>query len=428
MSCRILCSRVVELIAIFPALLGMSDAVAGAEPTAVKGHGTSTAQTAAERQPLAPTTQTGFRGVFFNPNIKHENMAGYPWPVFDPYDAQYRTQIRATLKELATEANINFIDLFIPIPFTLSHPPRAPRAGQPLGEWANIKYLDNVAAFIDDCHDAGIFVEFDLADNRWIPYSVDSEHHLGRPGSVCWPVADDTPWDESATWYSEIINYIESRAKHPENIAMWCMMGHYQLGTAEPDLWGNDLNPAVVAYTERFVKRVWPTFQSAGKRPKAAPIMLPLLSNVAYWMSKSPETRLSAFTNLKKWLVDDLRLPPDYWAMTTYPYCDPAPDGVYYLRSIVEILGKENASRIISTDFKGPGHDQELKDSIISGGGHSGRDMLEWHFKKCAEYGFAGWWIYSYQDQEVFNQLTGIRRLDGQWKEDLIEVVKQQKR
>ena len=68
---------------------------------------------------------------------------------------------------------------------------------------------------------------------------------------------------------------------------------------------------------------------------------------------------------------------------------------------------------MISTDFKGPGHDQELKESIISAGGHSGRDMLLWHFQKCTEYDFAGWWIWSYQDQEAASQQTGIRALDG---------------
>jgi hypothetical protein len=381
----------------------------------------SPAKSVTSRQPM--TVKTGLRGVFFNPNIKHRNMDSYPWPIFDPYGKEYRAQIRAALHDLAKEAGINFIDIFIPIPFTLARPPQANKAGQPLSEWANTTYLDNVAVFVDDCHDAGIYVELDLADNRWIPYSVDSQHHLGKPGGNPWPVADDTPWDESATWYSEIINYIESRTKHPENIAMWGMMGHYQLGTAEPDLWGNDLNPKILAYTEQFVKRVWPVFRSAGKRPKAAPYAFPFFANNA---AKSPEWRLSGFSNLKKWLVDDLALPPDYWPMSTYPFCDPAPDGVYYLRRIVEILGTENASRIISTDFKGPGHDQELKESIISAGGHSGRDMLEWHFKKCAEYGFAGWWIYSYQDQEVFNQHTGIRGVDGQWKTDLLDVVKQQ--
>ena len=82
---------------------------------------------------------------------------------------------------------------------------------------------------------------------------------------------------------------------------------------------------------------------------------------------------------------------------------------------------------MISTDFKGLGHDQELKESIISVGGHSGRDILEWHFQKCAEYGFAGWWIYSYQDQEIFNQQTGIRCVDGQWKTDLLQAIKQQR-
>ena len=133
------------------------------------------------------------------------------------------------------------------------------------------------------------------------------------------------------------------------------------------------------------------------------------------------------FSNLKKWIVDDFALPPDYWVMTTYPFCDPAPDGFHYLRRIVEILGKETAPRVISTDFKGPGHDKELKESIISAGDHSGPDMLRWHFRKSAEYGFAGWWIWAYQDQEADNQRTGIRALDGQWKTDLLQAVKQQK-
>ncbi len=282
-------------------------------------------------------------------------MAGYPFPVFDPYGPEYRARIRTSLRELAGEANINLICVFIPIPF-------------------------------------------------------------------------DTPWDESATWYREVITAIESRAQHPENIAMWSMMGHYHHGTAEPELWGNDVNPAIPMYTEQFVKRVWPIFRSAGKTPKAAPYVMPILSNNAYRMARSPEQRLSGVANLKKWLVDDLALPPDYWPMTTYPFCDPAPDGFRYLRRIVEILGKENASRILSTDFKGPGHELELKESIIASGGHSGCDILEWQFQKCAEYGFAGWWIWAYQDQQAADRRQGIRRADGQWKKDLLQTIRKQAR
>ncbi len=254
-------------------------------------------------------------------------MAGYPWPVFDKYHGQYRSQLRAALADLVRDAHVNFISMFVPIPFTLAHPPLAPTADQPLTEWANLTYLDNLALFVDDCHDAGVSVELDLVDNRWIPYRVDSERHIGRPGNTVWPVADDTPWDESATWYREVIDYIESRTRHPESIAMWCMMGHYQHGTAEPCLWNTDSNPAILASTREFVKRVWPVFRAAGKRPKAAPILLPIFSNTAYWMPRTPEERLSAFSNLRQWIVDDLALPPDYWLMTSYPYCDPAPDG-----------------------------------------------------------------------------------------------------
>lgn len=143
-------------------------------------------------------------------------------------------------------------------------------------------------------------------------------------------------------------------------------------------------------------------------------------------MGKSAEQRLAGFTNLKKWLVEDIGLGPDYWPMSTYTFSDPAGDGVYYLRKIVEILGEENAGRILSTDFKGPGHEEELKESIVSAEGRSGREMLEWHFGKCREYGFAGWWIWSYQDRG--EQRTGIRGEDGEWKAELLEAVKGERR
>ena len=128
--------------------------------------------------------------------------------------------------------------------------------------------------------------------------------------------------------------------------------------------------------------------------------------------------------NLKTWLVDDLRLPPDYWPMTTYPFCDPAPDGVYYLRRIVEIIGVENALRIVSTDFKGPGHEFEMGDCIVTTQGHSGADVFDWHFQKCKEYGFAGWWIWAYQDTP--GEKTGIREVDGRWKQDLLKTITSQ--
>ena len=227
----------------------------------------SISQSAADRAvPAAGTAQ--FRGVFFNPYVPHDHMAGYPWPVFDKYHGQYRSQLRAALADLVRDAHVNLISMFVPIPFTLAHPPLAPTADQPLTEWANLTYLDNLALFVDDCHDAGVSVELDLVDNRWIPYRVDSERHIGRPGNTVWPVADDTPWDESATWYREVIDYIESRTRHPESIAMWCMMGHYQHGTAEPCLWNTDSNPAILASTREFVKRVWPVFAQRENVPR----------------------------------------------------------------------------------------------------------------------------------------------------------------
>jgi hypothetical protein len=371
--------------------------------------------------PLSPEIPTGgFRGVFFNPNIEHRFFQGYPWPVFDPYEGEYRERIRTALRELVEEARINLIALFIPIPFTLASPPQAPQAGQSIEDWANLQYLDNLALFVEDCQEAGLSVELDLADNRWIPYSVDTPNHIGRPGDNVWPVADETPWEESALWYSQVIRYVEAQTEKPEAIAFWSMMGNYQHGTAEPCLWNCNHNPAITSGTERFVKEVWPVFRSAGKRPKAAPYTLPIFSNNDYWKPQPPEERLSGFSNLKKWLSEDLEMPPDYWPMTTYTHSDPAPDGVYYIRKIVEILGPENTGRILSTDFKGPGHEEELADSIVSAGTHTGAERIQWNLEKCAEYGFAGWWIYSYQDQENFPQETGIRSAQGEWKRELL--------
>ncbi len=369
----------------------------------------------ADNAPAAPPPH--FRGVYFNPLVKPDTP-DFPWLLFYP---QFRDQIRTSLHELVTATNVNLVDIFVCIAYSLKTPAQVPRTNQPMDEWVNPAYLENVAAFVDDCHDAGLSAELDLVSNMWVPYSVDPKNQIGDSGY--WPKPDETPWDESAMWYRHMIIAVEARTKHPESIALWCMMGNYTLGSAEPCLWNREDNPAILSSTEKFVKEVWPVFRAAGKRPKAPPIMLPILADNAYWSKKTPMDRLSAFTNLKKWIVDDLALPPDYWVMTSYPFCDPAPDGVNYLRKIVEILGPENAARIISTDLKGPGHD-DVRGSIISVGGHTGPDLLQWHFGKCKEYGFAGWWTWAYQDTPDAH--SGIRDIHGAWKQELVESIKQQ--
>ena len=358
-----------------------------------------------------------FRGVYFNPLVKPDTP-DFPWLSFYP---EFRPRIQSVIQELAAVIGINLAAIFVAIPYALKQPSRAPREGEPFDDWANTAYLDGVAAFIDDCFSAGVSVELDLASNLWIPYSVDPRHQIGN--TRYWPMPDETPWKASALWYRETIAYVERKARHPENIALWSMMGNYELGTAEPCLWDREDNPAIIASTERFVKEVWPVFRSAGTRPKAPPVMLPILSNNDYWLKKTPQARLSAFSNLRKWIIEDLALPPDYWLMTSYPFCDPAPDGVRYLEQVVEILGPENAPRILSTDLKGPGHD-EVHDSIISAEGRPGTEMLEWHFQKCRQYGFAGWWIWAYQDTPASK--SGIRGADGAWKMDLVQCIKRQ--
>ncbi len=358
-----------------------------------------------------------FRGFYFNPLVKPDTP-DFPWLLFYP---QFRDQVRTDLHELVAATDVNLVDIFVCIAYSLKTPAQAPGADQPLDAWANLAYLDNVAAFVDDCHDAGLSAELDLVSNMWVPYSVDPKNQIGNSGY--WPKPGETPWNESAAWYRGMITHIENKTAHPESIALWCMMGNYTLGTAEPCLWDRDDNPAILSSTEQFVKKVWPVFRAAGKRPKAPPIMLPILANDASWSKKTPSERLSAFSNLKKWIVDDLALPPDYWVMTTYPLCDPAPDGFDYLHKIVEILGAENASRIISTDLKGPGHN-DVRNCIVSTEGRSGPELLEWHYRKCGEYGFAGWWMWSYQDTPADH--SGIRDVQGEWKPDLVQTIKRQ--
>jgi len=206
------------------------------------------------------------------------------------------------------------------------------------------------------------------------------------------------------------------------------MTGNYQLGAAEPCLWPDDSNPAILAGTEQLVKRVWPVFRSAGTRPTAPPFMFGIFSNDPYWMEKSPEERLAGFYNLKKWIVDDLGMPPDYWLFTAYPCCEPAPDGFSYLRDIMKILGRENASRIIATDLKGPGHEPEYAHTILSVEGYSAPELLEWHFRTFSEYGIKNWWIWAYQDtrRDAPWAESGIRRLDGEWKMDLVDAIRAQ--
>ncbi|MFV2069593.1 MAG: hypothetical protein ACC645_21725, partial [Pirellulales bacterium] len=192
----------------------------------------------------ASNAHGGFRGVFFNPQIGFG--AHYPWMV---HYAKYRDQIRESLQELVDEAGLNLVTIYVPMCRTLLNPTSAPQEGQALTDWANVEYLDNVAAFVDDCHDAGLEVELDAACTLWVPYSVDTKNHVANSGR--WPVPDDTPWGEAAQWYREVITYIEGHVKRPENIAMWAMMGNYALGSAEPVLWDCPEKPAIMEYTEQ---------------------------------------------------------------------------------------------------------------------------------------------------------------------------------
>jgi len=355
------------------------------------------------------------QGVHFNPVSPAPPGTGH-------WIADYhlvRERVKGEVAELVAETGVNFLDVMVLIPLTLAEKATAPddTAREP-GEWANLRTLDNLVDFLDDCHDLGVSVEIDLCCNLWVPYSVDTEHHIGQ--SEWWPKPDDTPWTEAAVWYEQVIRYVEGRVAAPEAIALWTMMGNYQLGGAEPVLWDWPERPEVAVCTERFVKEVWPRFCEAARRPVGSPILLPIFADTPYWDAKRPEDRLSGFRNLERWLVDDLGLPPDYWVMSSYPCCDPAPDGVHYLREIVRLLGPDSAGRIISTDLKGAGH--AIEPCIVDKRGLSGAEVLEWHFGKVSEYGFAGWWIWSYQDSA--DAATGLRDLQGHWKPELVRVVR----
>lgn len=87
----------------------------------------------------------------------------------------------------------------------------------------------------------------------------------------------------------------------------------------------------------------------------------------------------------------------------------------------MEILGGTQASRIVSTDLKGEGHEAEIRDTILKSEGRTGADLLRWRLAKCAEFGFAGWWMWAYQDTP--SAKTGLRMLDGRWKDTLLREI-----
>jgi hypothetical protein len=365
--------------------------------------------------PTAPVPERLY-GVHFNPQSAAPPGTGH-WLLDYPL---IRERIQGELAELVQETGVNFLDIMVLIPFTLRDKATPPTdTARAVSAWANLTTLANLVDFLDCCHRLGLSVEIDLATNMWVPYRVDTANHIGQ--SEWWPKPDDTPWTEAAVWYEQIIRHVEKAVADPAAIACWTMMGNYQLGGAEPVTWDWPEQPEVMAFTERFVKAVWPRFRAAATRPVGSPIMLPILADDEYWRRQTPEMRLSSVRNLKRWLVDDLRLPPDYWVMSTYPCCDPATDGVYYLREIVRILGPANAGRVISTDFKGEGH--ALTSCIVDKAGLSGAAVLQWHFGKVSEYGFAGWWVWGYQDGE--NDSTGLRDRQGRWKPALVRAIRE---
>lgn len=363
---------------------------------------------------LTPTDR--LRGVHFNPFSPSPPGTGH-------WLADYhliRERVNHELSELVAETGLNFLDVMVLVPLTLREKAISPADdARDVTTWANMTTLRNLVNFLDDCYRVDVTVEVDLVTNQWVPYRVDTSHHIGQ--SEWWPRPDDTPWTEAAVWYEQIIRHVEEKVANPESIAFWTMMGNYQLGGAEPVAWAWPEQPQVEEFTARFVHEVWPRFCEAATRPVGSPIMLPMLADTEYWHAKTPQARLSSFTNLKRWLVDDLGLPPDYWVMSTYPCCDPATDGFHYLREVVGMLGSENAGRIISTDFKGTGH--STANTIVDKSPLSDADVLRWHFGKVDEYGFGGWWIWCYQDTP--DSPTGLRDLGGHWKPELVKVLRE---
>ncbi len=370
----------------------------------------------------APPTQVAhrpWRGVYFNPQF--EKDPNFAWLLYYP---GYRDRVRKALRELKVRGDINLVDIFVLIPNTLKTPAQGNRSGEAIEEWANLDFLKNVSQFVDDCHDASIDVELDLVDNRWIPQSIDSDQHIGKPGNPWWPTAAEEPenYKAAAEWYAAVIGYVEAHAQHANSVACWSMMGNYHWGAAEPVLWENADHPEILRATERFVKAVWPSFCRAGRRPKASPILLPIFADSGYWKSRGPSERLSGFLNLHKWLALDLKMEPDYWVMSTYPGCNPAKDGVYYLDQIIKILGPGSAARLISTDLKSVGHNSEREHTILSLPDVDEAAMLRWQLGACNRHGFAGWWIWAYQDTP--ESKSGIRKLSGDWKPEVVKIIR----
>ncbi len=366
---------------------------------------------------LGPFASGGerFHGVFFNPQLERKEHSSSWLPNYHIH----KTIVDKELRELVAKTGINLIDIQILIPHTLAKPKVPPSdQSESITDWANMTMMGNIVAFLDQCHKLGIQVEIDLATNMWIPFSVDRSNHIAQ--SPWWPEPDDTPWTESRIWYKQIIEFVESKIQEKEVIALWCMFGNYQFGGAEPVLWDTPARPDIKRYTELFVKNAWPVFRAAGVRPKGAPILLPIFSNDPTWLKRRPEDRLGAVSNLKGWLVDDLKMPPDYWLISTYTKSDPATDEFRYLEAIVNIIGKKSCHKIISTDFKIRGHD--LNDSIIDKAGMSNAQSLKWNLQKVEEYGFAGWWMWCYRD--TVTAQTGIRDIKGRWQEDLVNVFR----
>jgi len=370
----------------------------------------------AEADRAAPVPPERLCGVHFNPVSPSPPGTGH-WLLDYP---RIRERVDGEVADLVRETGANFLDVMVLIPFTLRQKATAPKdTATDIAEWANLETLAGLVQFLDACHRLGVAVEIDLCTNLWVPYRVDTEHHIAQ--SEWWPKPDETPWTEAAVWYEQIIRWVEARVAAPESIALWTPMGNYQFGGAEPVTWYWPEQPEVMAFTERFVKEVWPRFRTAATRPVGSPIMLPILADTQYWRRQTAAKRLSSVQNLKRWLVDDLHRPPDYWVMSTYSHCDPASDGTRYLAEIVRILGPENARRILSTDFKGEGH--ATAPCIADKAGRSGVDILQWHFGKVSEYGFGGWWIWSYMDGD--REPTGLRDRQGRWKPELVHAVRE---
>lgn len=384
------------------------------------------------------------KGFLFNPKAEYApgKAIEIAWENNLLQNSEVKTSVTKELDLLVNNAHVNFLYIMVNTStINLSYPDKTElnNVTSNLAEFVNMAWQRNIQVGIFLAHHC--IVGEDYLDLVYKQKGGERPvHQAASPSHFSSCGKQNQNIDIASAWYSTVIKSVESKTKDLRGIAFWEFGGNPELGAAEMPTWDNSwyevdrfnsTNTQKIYGANSFIKQVWPKFLSMSTRPKAF-TLYPLIA--------CGTSMLAPIVNFKKSIAGNLE--PDYYILTS-TMMTPLGNGSKNLDSeIYSKLHPENNIACAHTTYSGTYLDYISAKKVILGDfqwqqkdlstgsvrelfnpSHLLPDAIaKYNFSLVRKHSLAGWWIWSYRDQQSDGS-EGILDENDQWKEPQTSTI-----